>query len=256
MSADMDFDVIPAIDLRGGRCVRLTQGDYAREMVFSDDPEAVAEAWAGAGARTIHVVDLDGAAEGRPANLEALRAIRSATAATIQFGGGLRGDESVREALDAGADRVVLGTALVKNPDWVEQLCAALPDRVVVGIDARDGRVATEGWRVPSALAIPEVVERANQLGVRRGLFTDIERDGTLEGPNLEALRRVVEKAQFAVMASGGIATLDDIDEVRRTGAAAVIVGRALYTGQVDLAVALRRIAETPSPSTRGRGKG
>ena len=146
----MGFEVIPAIDLRGGRCVRLMQGDYARETVYSDDPAATAAAWAEAGAASLHVVDLDGAAAGRPENLEALAAIRRATPATIEYGGGLRDDAAVQAALDAGADRVVLGSALVNDPEWVERLCESLADRVVVGIDTRDGRIATEGWKATS----------------------------------------------------------------------------------------------------------
>src|SRR5579871_1135856 len=140
----MGFQLIPAIDLRGGRCVRLLQGDYARETVFSADPAEVAARWTAAGAQTIHVVDLDGAASGRPSNLAALRAIRDATAATLQFGGGLRDDAAIDDALAAGADRVVLGTALITRPDWVERLCAQSAERILVGIDARDGRVATD----------------------------------------------------------------------------------------------------------------
>src|SRR5439155_15561688 len=143
----MGFDVIPAIDLRGGRCVRLLQGDYARETVYSVDPAATAAAWADAGALTLHVVDLDGAASGKPENLAALRAIRGSTTATIEFGGGLRDGEAVDAALEAGADRVVLGTALISNPEWVERLAATMADRLVVGIDTRNGRVATQGWK-------------------------------------------------------------------------------------------------------------
>src|SRR6266508_1966552 len=166
----MVFEVIPAIDLRGGRCVRLMQGDYARETVYSDDPAATAAVWADAGARTLHVVDLDGAASGRPENLAALRAIRHATRATIQFGGGLRDDEAVEAALEAGADLVVLGTALVIHPAWVEGLCASMSDRIVVGIDTRNGRVATEGWKATTEMSTDDLVKRANEFGVRWGL--------------------------------------------------------------------------------------
>jgi len=237
----MGFDVIPAIDLRGGRCVRLMQGDYARETVYSDDPAATAAAWFEAGAKILHVVDLDGAATGRPENLDALRAIRQATTATIQYGGGLRDDAAVQSALDAGADRVVLGTALVTRPEWVERLCASLADRVVVGIDTRDGRVATEGWKETTPVATKKLVEQANAFGVRWGLFTDIDRDGTLRGPNLDALKDVVRAAKFGVLASGGVATMDNLDALREAGAAGAIVGRALYTGQLDLRAAVAR---------------
>lgn len=237
----MGFDVIPAIDLRGGRCVRLRQGDYARETVYSEDPATTAAAWVEAGANVLHVVDLDGAAAGRPANLDALAAIRQATTATIQYGGGLRDDEAVRAALDAGADRVVLGTALVTRPEWVERLCASLADRLVVGIDSRAGQVATDGWRATTGVSTETLVAQANALGVRWGLFTDIERDGMLGGPNVGALKAVVGAAAFAVLASGGISTLDDLDAVREAGAAGAIVGTALYTGQLDLRSAVER---------------
>jgi len=237
----MGFDVIPAIDLRGGRCVRLRQGDYARETVYSDDPVATAAAWVEAGANVLHVVDLDGAAAGRPANLDALAAICQATTATIQYGGGLRDDEAVQAALDAGADRVVLGTALVTRPEWVERLCASLADRLVVGIDSRGGQVATDGWRATTGVSPETLVAQANALGVRWGVFTDIERDGTLGGPNVVALQAVVRAAAFGVLASGGIATLDDLDAVHEAGAAGAIVGTALYTGQLDLRSAVAR---------------
>jgi len=238
----MGFDLIPAIDLRGGRCVRLLQGDYARETVYSEDPASTAAGWTEAGAKILHVVDLDGAASGRPVNLEALRTIRRSTDATIEFGGGLRDDQAIQAALDAGADRIVLGTALVNRPQWVEQLCAEMAERVVVGVDARDGRVATDGWKAISSVTTEELVHRANSLGVRWGLFTDIQRDGTLAGPNLEALQAVVRQANFGVLASGGMSSIDDLDAAREAGAAGAIIGRALYTGQIDLQVALARL--------------
>jgi phosphoribosylformimino-5-aminoimidazole carboxamide ribotide isomerase len=237
----MGFDVIPAIDLRGGRCVRLQQGDYARETVYSDDPSEIASTWMKAGANVIHVVDLDGAAAGHPTNLEALRAIRRATRATVQYGGGVRDDDAIRAVLDAGADRVVLGTALVAKPEWIGRLCSTMADRVVVGIDTRAGRMATDGWMTTSGLSTEAVVVQANELGVRWGLFTDIERDGMLGGPNVPALTEVVRAAKFAVLASGGISSLSDLDAVRDAGAAGAIVGTALYSGKLDLPVAVAR---------------
>ena len=239
----MGFEVIPAIDLRGGRCVRLMQGDYARETVYSDDPAATATAWADAGAASLHVVDLDGAAAGRPENLEVLAAIRRATPATIEYGGGLRDDAAVQAALNAGADRVVLGSALVNDPQWVERLCESLADRVVVGIDTRDGRIATEGWKATSDRSTEDLVAQANALGVEWGLFTDIARDGTLEGPNVVALRAVVAAARFRVLASGGMSSIDDLDAAQQAGAAGAILGRALYTGRIDLRAAVARFA-------------
>jgi phosphoribosylformimino-5-aminoimidazole carboxamide ribotide isomerase len=238
----MGFEVVPAIDLRGGRCVRLRQGDYARETVFGDDPGEVAARWSAAGATTIHVVDLDGARVGAPANLDAVKRIRQCSAASLQVGGGLRSDSAVESVLAAGADRVVLGTALVNDPAWVERLCNRIAERLVVGIDARRGMVATQGWRETSPLTTGEVVERANAMGVQRALFTDISRDGTLEGPNLDALRDVVQTATFEVIASGGVSALNDLFAIRSTGAAAAIVGQALYTGAVSLDEAVARL--------------
>lgn len=237
----MGFEVIPAIDLRGGRCVRLAQGDFARETLWADDPAEVARSWTDQGAATLHVVDLDGAVEGAPRNLAALRAIRKATKATIQYGGGLRSDDTVAAALAAGADRVVLGTALIARPDWVGELCGRYGDQIMASIDARQGRVAVQGWTNTSALSVEDVVARANELGLSRALVTDIERDGMLAGPNLDALREVVAGARFEVIASGGVASLEHLDLVREAGATGVIIGQALYAGRMDLREALAR---------------
>jgi len=244
--------VIPAIDLRGGNCVRLLRGDYAQETVFSDDPVSVAQRWEGLGARTLHVVDLDGAASGTPAHLEIIAAIRRGTSLTIHYGGGLRNDSTIERALAAGVDRVVLGTALISRPEWVEELCRRIPEQVVVGIDTRDGKVATQGWVETSELTTEAAVERANTMGVRRALFTDIRLDGTLAGPNLASLRAVASAARFEVIASGGVARLEDIDAIAATGATAAILGRALYTGAVDLAAAIARAAHLSPAAPAG----
>lgn len=239
----MGFEVIPAIDLRGGRCVRLAQGDFARETVWADDPAEVARRWTAAGATVMHVVDLDGAATGELKNLDALRAIRTVTSASLQYGGGLRSDASVEAALQAGADRVVVGTALVARPEWVAALLARHGSRVMASIDARAGQVATEGWRSGSGASIEDIVARTNQLGITRALVTDIDTDGMLAGPNLQVLREVVAAAEFAVIASGGVTTLEDLEAVRHAGAAGAIIGQALYAGRLDLAEAIGRVA-------------
>ncbi len=248
--------MIPAIDLRGGNCVRLLRGDYAQETVFSSDPVAVARRWEDAGARTLHVVDLDGAASGVPAHLEVVAAIRRATSLTIHYGGGLRDDATIDRALAAGVDRVVLGTALISRPDWVAELCQRIPEQIIVGIDARDGKVATQGWRETSDLTTEKAVERANAVGVRRALFTDISQDGTLAGPNLAALRAVVAAAKFQIIASGGVARLEDLDAIAATGATAAILGRALYTGAIDLAAAIARAASLDSAAASATAVG
>ena len=238
----MGFEVIPAIDLRGGRAVRLAQGDFNRE-IWSEDPVVVAMRWTEAGARLLHVVDLDGAAQGVPVNLPTLQAIRAVTDADIEYSGGLRNDESVAAALAAGASRVVLGTALISRPEWVGELCARYGEQIVAGIDARGGRVAVQGWLESSALDILEMVKRANGLGVRRAIVTDIERDGMLGGPSLDTYRSVLTTATFEVIASGGISSLEDIAAVRKVGAMGAIIGQALYTGHVDLRAALAMVA-------------
>jgi phosphoribosylformimino-5-aminoimidazole carboxamide ribotide isomerase len=226
------------------------RGDYAQETVFADDPVAVAVRWADVGARTLHVVDLDGAASGMPAHLDVVAAIRRSSAVTIQYGGGIRDDATIVRALAAGVDRVVLGTALITRPEWVAGLCAGRPEEIVVGIDARDGRVATDGWTQTSTLTTAAAVRQANAIGVRRALFTDISLDGTLAGPNLDALRTVVAEAQFQVIASGGVARLEDLDAIAKTGAAAAILGRSLYTGAIDLAEAIARVAKIGGSET------
>lgn len=238
----MGFEIIPAIDLRGGRCVRLMQGDFTRETVWSDQPSEVAKRWSAAGATIIHVVDLDGAVTGELQNLGALGEIRAATSAQIQYGGGLRSDAAIEAAFDAGADRVVVGTALIARTEWVEELVQRYGSKVMASIDARGGKVATQGWLAGSGLAVAEIVERANRLGIGRALITDIDTDGMLTGPNLSALREVVARARFAVIASGGIARLEDLDAVKAAGAAGAIIGQALYTGRVDLSAAIERV--------------
>ena len=226
------------------RCVRLAQGDFDRE-IWSEDPVAVARRWSDIGAPGLHVVDLDGAATGRPMNLDALRAIRAVTGAWIEYSGGLRDDDAVAEAFDAGANRIVLGTALVSRPEWVAELCGRYGDLVVAGIDARRGDVAVQGWLQTSALSLADVARRAEKIGIRRAIVTDIERDGMLGGPNLDTLRVFLASASFEVIASGGVSSIEDLEAVREVGAVGAIVGQALYAGRIDLAEALRRVGES-----------
>lgn len=234
------MQVIPAIDIRGGRCVRLFQGDYARETVYSDDPVAVARRWADEGAERLHVVDLDGAAGDGPRNLEAVSRIVASVAIPVQLGGGLKSRKDVEVALAAGVERVILGTAAVATPWLVEDLVLQFGARVVVGIDARDGMVAVRGWRetsdVPALALAKEMVAR----GVLRLIYTDISRDGTLAEPNYDALRQLIASVDVPVIASGGVAKIAHLLRLRELGAEGAIVGRALYTGDVVLAEAIR----------------
>jgi phosphoribosylformimino-5-aminoimidazole carboxamide ribotide isomerase len=234
------FEVIPSIDIRGGRCVRLYQGDYARETVYDADPVAVARRWAGLGAPRLHVVDLDAARTGEPVNAALVTAIARAVAVPVQAGGGIRDEATARRYLEAGVRRVVLGTAAVRDPALVERLAAADPEAVVVALDARDGVVRTDGWTVSGGVRAEELARWMMAAGVRRFLYTDIARDATLTEPNYEALGALVRATGAAVIASGGVARVAQLRRLAAAGAEGAIIGRALYTGDVDLTEALK----------------
>lgn len=231
--------IYPAVDIRGGRCVRLVEGDFDRETVFDADPADAAARWEAAGASWIHVADLDGAKRGRPENIDAIRAIRDRVATKLQLGGGFRTAGDVEAALAAGIDRVVIGSAAVANPELVRDLIAHHGERIAVGLDARDGMLATDGWLVQSGVSAVPLAHRLAEFGAATIIFTDIRRDGTLAGPNLDALRELTVLSGVDVIASGGVGRLEDITAVAETGAAGVIVGRALYVGRLELAEAL-----------------
>lgn len=231
--------VYPAIDIRGGRCVRLVEGDFSRETAYDADPVVAAERWVAAGAEWLHVVDLDGALEGTPINGSVVARIRAAVEVSIQLGGGMRLLTDVATALGAGVDRVALGTVALRDPELVISAVERWGDRVAVALDARDGRLATDGWLGQTDSRAVEVAERLARAGVKHFIFTDISRDGTLSGPNLDSLRELVETVDADMIASGGIAALDDIRAVAEAGATGVIVGRALYDGRIDLAEAI-----------------
>lgn len=237
------FTVIPAIDLKQGRCVRLAQGRMDRATEYGDDPVAQARAFEAAGADWLHVVDLDGAFAGTPRNLAPINRIVGAVAAKVEVGGGIRDLERVRAYLDAGVERVILGSAAVKDPELVEKAAKAFPQRIVVGIDAVMGQVAVHGWAEVTDLDATELARAMGHLGAAAVIYTDIARDGMRTGVNLEATREVARAAGVPVYASGGVATLDDIRALlplARDGVAGVITGRALYEGTLDLAEALR----------------
>lgn len=234
--------ILPAIDLREGRCVRLYQGRPEAETIYSTDPVAVARGWEARGARWLHVVDLDGAFAGRPRNMEIIAAIIKGVRIPVQVGGGIRTMKSLKALFAAGAARAVLGTVAITNPELVGEAVALFGERVVVGIDSREGRVAVEGW---AATVEEEVVAFAGRIaaqGVKRAVFTDISRDGTLQGPNLAAIRDMAKMSGLKVIASGGIASLDDIRALRsleKDGVEGAILGRALYNGNFTLEEAL-----------------
>jgi phosphoribosylformimino-5-aminoimidazole carboxamide ribotide isomerase len=231
--------VLPAIDLMDGKVVRLQKGDFDARTVYSDDPAAVAHRFGVAGARRIHVVDLDGARAGRPVNLDAIRAI-AATGVPFEVGGGLRRIQDVAEVLALGAGWAVLGTAAVERLDLVAEACRLFPGRVVCGVDARGGEVAVKGWEQGTGLKAADVARRVRLLGVTLVEYTDVSRDGTFAGVDAAGAARLQADAGLQVVASGGVASLDDVRACREAGLAGVIVGKALYEGRVDLAEAIR----------------
>jgi len=231
--------VIPAIDLLGGKTVRLLHGDYGKSTEYAADPVETAVGFAEAGADWIHVVDLDGAKTGSPANLETIARICAACRAKVEVGGGVRSLETARRLLDAGAGRVVFGTVLVKDPELAARAFAELGDRAVAGVDARDGMVATEGWIEGGTISAEDLLARMTDAGAARFIVTDIATDGALQGPNLEFLARMIAATPRPVIASGGVATLDDLSAIARTSAEAAIVGRALYEGRFTAAEAI-----------------
>ena len=239
------MEVIPAIDLLQGKCVRLYQGDYSQSQVFDENPVAVAQQWVDQGATRLHVVDLDGAKAGKPANLQAIAAIVQAVSVPIQVGGGLRDRTSVAQLLNLGVGRVILGTIAVKQPQLVADLCGEFPGKIVVGIDARNGKVATDGWLETSSVAATDLAHQMAQIGAVAIIFTDIHRDGTLSGPNLQALRELAESIAIPVIASGGVSSLTDLLSLlslEPIGVNGAIVGRALYTGDVSLKEAIKAV--------------
>lgn len=234
--------VFPAIDLRGGRCVRLYQGAFDRETVYGDDPVAMARRWEAEGARWLHVVDLDGARAGRPAQRELVRDICAAVRIPVQTGGGLRDRVAVEETLAAGAARVVLGTAALRDEALCQALCRDHPGRITIGLDARGGRLRTEGWTEETTLDVVQAAARLGAFGAAAIVYTDIERDGTERGPDVEGTAAVARAAGVPVIASGGIGSLAHVQAVvalAPTGVVGLIIGRALYTGAIALPDAL-----------------
>jgi phosphoribosylformimino-5-aminoimidazole carboxamide ribotide isomerase len=248
------MDIFPAIDLLDGKCVRLYQGDYDRSQVFNDNPADMAQSWLEQGATKLHLVDLDGAKAGEPINIPAIEKIvntvknKSTQTVQIQVGGGLRNVESVSKLLALGVDRAILGTVAVEQPELVAELCQRYPGQIIVGIDARNGKVATRGWLETSEVLATELAQRMADLGAAAIIYTDIHRDGTLSGPNLEALRELATKISIPTIASGGVSSLRDLLNLlslEAIGVTGAIVGRALYTGEVNLVEAIRAVGSS-----------
>lgn len=235
--------IYPAIDIRGGRCVRLRQGDYERETVFGDDPAAMARRWVEAGARFLHLVDLDGAREGKPINAESIQRIVATAGVPCQLGGGLRREEHLAQTLGWGVARVILGTRALQDPDWCVSMCRRFPGQVALGLDARQGKVATEGWLRVSNVTVFDLAARFASCPVAAIIYTDIGRDGMLEGPNLESTTQLTRAVpHIPVIASGGVSTLDDVARLASAGLSGCIIGRALYEGRIDLQTAIELV--------------
>ena len=238
------MQVWPAIDLRGGKCVRLEQGDYQRETVFGDDPAEMARHWVAQGATCLHLVDLDGARDGQGANRDAIVAIRHAVDVPLQVGGGIRDDQTIATLLDLGLDRLVVGTRAVRDPDWFKQACEKHPRQLVAGIDAKNGQVATDGWLEVSEVAAIEMANNLAASPLAAIVYTDIAKDGMLQGPNLDAMGEMNAATTVDVIASGGVTTKEDVRQLAALGMAGCIVGRSFYEGRMTLEDALAAASE------------
>ena len=234
--------IYPAIDIRGGRCVRLTEGRFDAETVFADDPAQMALKWAGLGAEFLHLVDLDGALAGEGKNVPVIERILKSVNIPVQLGGGIRNLATIEKLLDLGVTRLILGSAAVKNPELVQEACKKYPGHIAVGIDAKNGEVAIEGWGQGSGVAATELAKKMASFGVETIIYTDISRDGMLSGVNVEATAALARACGVPIIASGGVASLDDIRRVKAVegdGVQGCIIGKAIYTGAVDLKEAL-----------------
>jgi phosphoribosylformimino-5-aminoimidazole carboxamide ribotide isomerase len=237
------IEIIPAIDIREGRCVRLYQGNFEQETVFSDDPVEVALHWQSLGAPRLHIVDLDGAYSGEVYNLDIATEIASAVLVPTQLGGGIRQLGTIEQLLKAGIERVILGTAAVEDQGLVEQACQRFRESIIVGIDARDGYISTHGWRQETQLEAVEFAQSMAALGVRRFIYTDINRDGTLTEPNFATTAELINAVKQPVIASGGVSSLNHLNTLKTLGVEGAIIGRALYTGDIDLKRAIAAIS-------------
>jgi phosphoribosylformimino-5-aminoimidazole carboxamide ribotide isomerase len=236
------MQIWPAIDLRDGKCVRLRQGDYARETIYGDDPAEMARRWVNEGAEYLHLVDLDGARDGHWANRAAVQKIVAAVKIPCELGGGIRDEQTIRELLDLGLSRLVIGTKALKEPDWFRAMCRMFPHQLAIGIDAKNGLVATDGWLETSSTPATALANQYANEPVAAIIYTDIAKDGMLAGPNFEAMGEMQAAVQLPVIASGGVTTADDVRRLAALGMAGAIIGRTLYEGQLTLGDALQAV--------------
>ena len=239
--------ILPAIDIRAGQCVRLRQGDYAQETIYGSDPTMMARQWVDQGATYLHIVDLDGAKEGHPVNEDSIQRIVQTAGVPCQLGGGLRTEEHVAQALAWGLQRVVIGTKAISDPAWLKLICERFPGQIALGIDAKGGRVAIEGWLEVSNRPAVELARHCADWPLAAIIYTDIARDGMLAGPNLEALAEMAKDVKLPVIASGGVTTLDDLRQLAQLDLAGCIIGRALYEGRLRLPEAINCVQEASS---------
>jgi phosphoribosylformimino-5-aminoimidazole carboxamide ribotide isomerase len=239
MGVGIDVRIWPAIDLRGGKCVRLKQGDYAQETVYGEDPAAMARYWVDLGADCLHLVDLDGARDGKSVNLPSVRAIVAESGVPCELGGGIRSEDSIRELLKAGIERLVIGTLAIKEPDWFRSMCRKFPGNLVLGIDARNGLVATDGWLETSQLAAVDLALQFAEEPIAAIVYTDIATDGMLTGPNMDAMSEMQKAVDVPVVASGGVTTVEDVSRLAAVPMAGCIIGRALYERRLTLPEAI-----------------
>jgi len=229
------MEIIPAVDIRGGKCVRLCQGDYGRETVFDEDPVAAALTWSSQGARWLHVVDLDGAVAGEPQNIDAVEEIIKESGLLVEFGGGIRQERVAKKLLRQGVSRIILGTAAIEDRELVKKLCRQFGQAIAVSLDAKDGKIATHGWQKDTVVDILELSREMIGAGVRRLIYTDIKRDGTLTEPNFDMIDRLLAETNVPVIVAGGISRLEHLRRLKELGVEGAIIGKALYTGDINL---------------------
>jgi len=234
--------IIPAIDLRDGKCVRLIQGDYSRQINYEDNPVKQAQEFIRAGAKWLHIVDLDGAKVGSPRNTDTISAIAALGKLKIEIGGGIRDEESIKQLLDIGVERVIIGTKAVSDFEWFSEMAEKFSDKIVLGLDARGSKVSTHGWTKDSATNLLDFATEAAKLPLAAIIYTDITRDGMMAGPNFERTKALIEAVEMPVVASGGVGELSDIKKLAELGAEAVIIGRSLYEGTLKLSDAINAI--------------
>jgi len=229
------MEIIPAVDIRSGKCVRLYQGDYGRETVFDENPVTAALTWFSQGARWLHVIDLDGAVAGEPQNIEAVEEIIKESGLSVEFGGGIRQERVAKKLLRQGVSRIILGTAAIEDRELVKKLCRQFGQAIAVSLDAKDGKIATHGWQKDTVVDILELSREMIGAGVRRLIYTDIKRDGTLTEPNFDMIDRLLAETNVPVIVAGGISRLEHLRRLKELGVEGAIIGKALYTGDINL---------------------